>query len=412
MAPNLVHYDVVLKDAWVIDPSQSLNGRFDVAISDGKITEIAPNIPPYTTEQTLVIHGHILCPGLIDLHAHVYEWASYYGLNPDDAGVYSGVTTLVDQGSCGFRDFPDFTNTIVKQAQTDVRSFPLINRAHPQKPGLGIHGLLSPEQVDVEALIKYAKQEPDIFRGLKVHAESSTLSRWGMEVVKLAREVADKTSLPLYVHTGELFSVIEENRPNPDEVVKQTLSFMKPGDILAHCYSYKADGVFGKNITIPEHLKAAIDNGILLDVGHGIHFSLDIAQRMIAKGILPNTISSDVHGDFKTLHNDSTLDYSLCGTLSKLVAVGLDLETAIAGVTINPATVLAAENEIGTLKIGSRADITILEVVKGNWWFYDSLGQQVLAQQRFIPAWVIRSGIVIKPHCRLLRDLYTQKSQN
>jgi dihydroorotase len=404
-------YDLVLKGGWVIDPSQSLEGRFDIAIRDDRIVALAADLPSYQAKQTVKVDGLLVCPGFIDLHTHVYEWISDFGLCPDDAGIHSGVTTVVDQGSCGSRTFPDFKERIVAKAQTDVRSFPLVNQAQVQKAGREIiSDLLDPEMADREALVDLAKKETSVIRGFKVFVESGTLSRWGFNSIQLAREIGDRTGLPLYVHTGELFPVIETNRPSSGQVVKDAISFLKAGDILAHCYSYQADGIMGNHAVVPKHLIEAIDKGILLDLGHGQHFSFEIARRSIAQGVLPHTSSSDVHGDFSSPHNDSTLDYSLCGSLSKLIALGLDLETAIASVTIHPARVLRAESEIGTLKIGSLADITVIDLMDGEWLFHDSLGKQLSTKQQLVPTWVVRSGKLIKPNCRLLRDLHVAHS--
>jgi dihydroorotase len=180
---------------------------------------------------------------------------------------------------------------------------------------------------------------------------------------------------------------------------------MKAGDILGHCYSCQPDGLMGTRTQVPEWLFAAIERGILLDLGHGLKFSFDIARRMMAQGVFPHTISSDAHGNFKQLHDDSTLNYSLCGGISKLIALGLNLADAIAAVTINPARVLKAEAEIGTLKVGSIADITILELVEDDWLFFDALDEKLVAKQKLIPVGVVRSGKLIQPNCRLLRDL-------
>ncbi|MCL1475342.1 amidohydrolase/deacetylase family metallohydrolase [Argonema antarcticum] len=398
-------YDLVLKNGWVIDPSQSLNGRFDVAIDNGRIAAISNRLPPHRAKQTVAVNNLIICPGLIDLHTHVYRGTTIFGLNADDIGINAGITTVVDQGSCGYLTFQGFKSNVVDKAQTDVRSFPLVNQGPDGKSGNAGVGIQSPELVDKEALIELAEKYPKIVRGFKVHGESGSISRWGMGVLKLARELGDKTGLPLYVHTGELFRVDEDFRPNPEDVVEKLLSYMKSGDLLAHCYSSKPDGLMGTATKVPDSVMEAVQRGVLLDLGHGLNFSFEIADRMMSQGVLPDVISSDVHGDFETPYNDSFLKYSLCGAISKLMALGLDLVSAIASVTINPARVLKAEAEIGTLQIGSRADITILELLQGDWLFHDSQGKQLGAKQKLMPVWVVRAGQLIQPNCHFLRDL-------
>ncbi|BAZ52058.1 hypothetical protein NIES4103_47170 [Nostoc sp. NIES-4103] len=410
MKTNLDLYDLVLKNGWVVDPSQSLNGRFDVAVNNGKIVKIAQHLSGYEAKHTVAAEGYLICPGFIDLHTHVYEWVTTFGLSADDVGINAGVTTVVDQGSSSPFTFAGFKSNVVKKAKTDVRCFLLVNHAADQTIGNTVSGLENPQKVDIHPLIQLAEENPKIVRGFKVHAESGSISRWGMGVLELARQLGDRTNLPLYVHTGELFPVVEAHRPLPDKVVKDVLSYMKAGDLLGHCYSCQPDGVMGTRTTVPEWLFAAIERGILLDLGHGLKFSFDIARRMMEQKVLPHTISSDVHGDFKSVHNDSNLNYSLCGAVSKLMALGLDLVEAIATVTINPARVLKAEAEIGTLQVGSVADITILKLVEGDWLFFDSLGQQLLAKQKLVPVLVVRCGELMQPHGRLLRDLEHQSA--
>jgi len=402
---TIEHYDLVLTGGRVIDPSQALDGPYDVAVRDGKIAAVAAQLPPHTAKMTQAVNGQLICPGFIDLHVHVYEWVTDFGLWADDVGIHAGVTTIVDQGSCGPLTFLGFKANIVSPAQTDVRCFPSVNLAGALKGGMGAPVLHSPDMVDLEALSELAQGHSDIVRGFKVHGESGALSRWGTQVLELARQAADAAQLPLYVHTGELFAVVEENRPHPDQVIDYVLPHLKPGDLLAHCYSSRPDGLMGDRPAPSPALTQAIQNGIRLDLGHGINFSFAIARRMMGHGLWPYTISSDVHGDFTQPHNDATLDYSLCGALSKLVALGMDLTAAIAAVTLHPATVLQAETTLGTLKVGTPADITVLAISESPWVCRDAKGEQLVAPQKFHPVWVVKSGQLIQPDRRLLRDL-------
>ena len=398
-------YDLVLSGGRVIDPSQSLDGCYDIAIRDRTIAAIAPQLPPHVAQATLSVANYLVCPGFIDLHVHAYEWVTDFGLRADDVGIHAGATTIVDQGSCGPLTFLGFKANSVDPAQTDVRCFPSVNLAGALKGGMGAPALHSPEMVDLDALIQLADEHPQIVRGFKVHGESGALSRWGTQVLELARRAADAAQLPLYVHTGELFTVVEKNRPHPNQVIDYVLPYLRPGDILAHCYSCRPDGLMGDRTSPAATLLEAVEAGIRLDLGHGINFSFDIARRMMANGLLPHTISSDVHGDFDMPHNDATLDYSLCGALSKLIALGMELQAAIAAVTLHPAQILQSDSDIGTLKVGSRADITVLELINTPWVCQDSSGEQLIAPQKLSPVWVIRAGKRIQPNRRLLRDL-------
>lgn len=399
------HYELLIKGGRVIDAAQGIDGIMDVALREGKIAAISERLPEVNADRIVDAGKHIVSPGLIDLHVHVFEWMTNFGLPPDDAGLHSGVTTVVDQGSCGAWTFDGFRVYVAEPSETDIRCFISINVAGAMRGGLNGPELHSPVMVDVDALVATAQQNPTIVRGIKCHGESGSISRWGLEVLKSAREAAEQSALPLYVHTGELFSVDEANRPDPNGVLAKVLELLRPGDIVAHCYSNRPDGVMGLHERIPKELHDAGARGILLDLGHGVDFSFEIARRMMGEGLYPFTISSDVHGDFDSMHNDTLLDYSLCGALSKLIALGMTLDKALAAVTVNPARILGCENEIGSLKVGSTANVTILGEVSGDWRFRDAAGEQLTADLRYVPVWVIRAGRLLRPEGRLLRDL-------
>jgi len=236
-------------------------------------------------------------------------------------------------------------------------------------------------------------------------AESGAFSRWGFDVVRKAREASDRTGLPLYFHTGELFEVDEAHRPEPRALLPEILAIARPGDILGHVYSAMPDGVIGSDQVPSPALIEAAANGLLLDIGFGINFSYATARRMIAAGLLPHIISSDVHGLFPVMHDDSALDYSLAGAFARLVALGMPFGDALAAVTINPARVLSEEAEIGTLAVGSRADVTVLEECMGNWPMLDGQGEILVAERRWIPRLVLRAGQPVVPTLRLVRDV-------
>jgi dihydroorotase len=239
----------------------------------------------------------------------------------------------------------------------------------------------------------------------EIHAESGAFSRWGFGVVRKAREASDRTGLPLYFHTGELFEVDEAHRPEPRSLLPEILAIARPGDILGHVYSAMPDGVLGGDQTPSPALIDAAANGLLLDIGFGINFSYATARRMIAAGVLPHIISSDVHGLFPVMHDDSALDYSLAGAFARLVALGMPFGDALAAVTINPARVLGEEAEIGTLSVGSRADITVLEQRVEDWPLRDGQGEILVVERRWIPRLVLRAGQPVVPTLRLVRDV-------
>lgn len=398
-------YDVVVKGGEIIDPGTGTFGQYDVAVCGDRIAALDADIPATAARRVVDAKGALVTAGLIDIHAHVFEHGTDFGLNPDDAGIHSGCTTLVDQGSCGAWTFDPFKAFIVDRAKTEVLCFISINLSGTLRGCKGGPIIQCPDFVDVDVLARFAAQHPTIIRGVKGHGESGSWSRWGSRMLELAREASDRTGLPLYVHTGELWAVDEKNRPKPETVLPDILRLVRPGDILAHVYSAKDDGILGNRDRPSEEFLAALKSGVLTDVGHGVNFSFRVARKMMEFGVLPDMIGSDVHGDFYTHHNDETLDYSVCGTLSKLSALGIDLKHLVAGATLRPARILGMEDEIGTLRPGSRADITILDRIAGEWTFTDCEGERLVGQERFVPKYVVRRGEIVKPHNRLVRDV-------
>lgn len=403
--------DLIIENGRVIDPASGLDALADVAIRLGRIVAVGPKLE-MDAARRVDATGKLVCPGLIDLHVHVYEWTTNFGVCADDAGVHAGITTIVDQGSSGAWTFGGFKAHIIDKSITDVRAFVSINVAGALMGGMKGDVLHNPSMVDEESLLALIEQYPDLVKGIKCHGESGALSHWGTEVLEAAASAGRKGGVPLYVHTGELFPVIEDQRPDPDSVLAAVVPLLRAGDTMAHVYSSMPDGIVGDNEDVPPEVLQALEKGIHFDIGYGVNFSYRIARMMMAKGVYPNTISSDVHGDFNSYHDLSILDYSLLGAMSRLWALGMPLVEVIRCTTERPAAILKDLDEIGTLAVGTRADISILDPVEEPWKFRDGRGEELIASVRLLPALTIRAGIPIEPSMRLLPDLLNPELMN
>ena len=399
-------FETIIKGGRVIDPAGELDGPAQVAVTDGRIAAVATELPAHQAKNTYDATGKIVCPGLIDMHVHVYEWVTNFGLPADEAGVHSGATTIIDQGSAGPWTVGGFKAYIADPAETDVRSFVSANLAGALMGGMEGTVLHNPGMMRVEAIVEAQADYPDLVKGIKSHGESGGFSFWETDVLEMAVEAGDVTGLPLYIHTGELFPVDEPNRPRPETVMERVLPLVRPGDTVAHVYSCMPDGIMGPGDKVPDVVLEAYERGVHFDIGYGVNFSYRIARAMMAAKLFPNTIGSDVHADFNSYHDDSLLDYSLCGAMTRLNALGMPLADVIRRVTVNPAKILQEENEIGTLGIGSRADITVLDPVAGKWDLPDAEGEILSVDERLVPAMVYRQGREITPDRRLLRDVW------
>jgi dihydroorotase len=391
--------DLLLRGGRVIDPARHVDRVADIAMAAGRVVE-----PAGEARQVIDARGCVIAPGFIDLHVHVYEWLTNFGLPADQAGWQSGATTIVDQGSAGAWTLGGFKAFIADPARTDVRSFVSINLAGALQGGMRAETLHNPHMVDLEGLVEMAQRHPRLVRGIKCHGESGGFSLWGTEVLGRAAEAGRVAGLPLYVHTGELFPVDEANRPHPSRVMGQVVPFLKRGDVLAHVYSCMPDGIMSVDEKVPGWVHEAKASGVLFDLGHGINFSYRIARKMMEAGIFPDTLGSDVHGDFNAYHDFSLLDYSLFGGFNKLVGLGMPFVEAIRGLTATPAGVLD-DPTIGHLGIGARGNVTVLRSVPGDWTFRDALGETLTVRERWVPELVVLDGEVLAPPCTLLTDL-------
>ena len=237
-----LQFDLLLRGGRVIDPTSGRDGIADIGIRGSSIAAIEPAIPIDTARQVLDVTGKIVIAGMIDTHAHVYQHVTgRFGLNADMVGVRSGVTTLVDQGGPSCMTLPGFRHFIVEPAESRVLCFISMYLVGGMEGHL-YPALYGPEQVDVKATIRAARANPDIVRGVKAHAEIGGASRWGLEVVKLGKRIANELGIPLYIHLGQLWPVKDGATIDPDEVVRALMPLMEPGDVLAHPFTRHPGG--------------------------------------------------------------------------------------------------------------------------------------------------------------------------
>src|ERR1700691_208404 len=198
-------YDLLLRGGRVICPASDIDGIRDVAVRGGRIAAVENTILPSSSSEIIDVSGKLVLPGLIDTHAHVYQYVTgRFGLNPDLVGVRSGVTTVVDQGGPSCMTLPGFRHFVAEPAKTRVLCF---ISAYLVGGLEGHHSpeLYGPHQVNVAHTVKTIQENPDLVRGIKAHAEIGAASRWGLEVLKLAKRQAVESGMPLYIHLGQLW---------------------------------------------------------------------------------------------------------------------------------------------------------------------------------------------------------------
>jgi dihydroorotase len=407
-------YDLILRGGRVIDPAHHLDGILDVAVKDGRIAATLPSIAPSSAKASVDVSGKLVLPGLIDTHAHVFQYVTgRFGLEADLCGVRSGVTTLIDQGGPSCMTLPAFREYVVNAKQSRVLAF-LSAYLVGGMEGHYYPSLYKPDCVDVDATVKCALENPDIVKGFKAHAELGGFARWGIEVIRLSAEIAKKAKLPLYIHFGQLWPLPESgtNGVDPDTILEQVVPLMKPGDIIAHPFT-KHPGGFVHRGTGKLHpiVKEALARGLKVDVGHGSHFSFNMARIAIDAGVIPDTLGADMHGYNTRVPKPSpslagTPDehpdkehmffgqtrFSLVSAMTSMLALGLPIERIVPMVTTNPAKMIGMDKELGHLGTGAVADVSVLHDERGAWTLSDNEKTKVRTDRLLRPWFCLRAG--------------------
>src|SRR5579871_5875939 len=404
-------HDLLLKGGRVICPASGIDGQYDVAIRAGRIAAVEATILPSSAAEVVDVAGKLVLPGLIDTHAHVYQYVTgRFGLNPDMVGVRSGVTTLIDQGGPSCMTLPGFRHFIVEPAASQVLAF-LSAYLVGGLEGHYYPNLYSPAGVDIDATVAAANANKDIVRGIKGHAEIGGFARWGIKVLEMSAEIGRRTDLPLYVHFGTLWTLPESgaNGEDADTIIERVIPLLKAGDVLAHPFTRHPGGFVNRKGEVHKVIKAALDKGLKVDVGHGSHFSYRLARKAIDAGVVPHTLGADMHGYNTEVpapagtpreHADdenhpfaSQAKFSLVQAMSSMMALGLTLEQVVPMVTSNPAKMLGLADKIGTLRSGVEADVTVLDEMRGRYILRDNEKTEVVADRLLQPAFCLRAGV-------------------
>ncbi len=374
-------YDLLIKAGRVIDPAQNLDDKLDVAISKDRVAKVAKDIPSQESQKVIEARDKIVTPGLIDSHCHVYGGVLKDGVEPDAAGVKQGVTTVADAGSAGQAIFDGFPRYVIPSSRTTVYCF-----LHLSSQGLSVLPELRDwEEVDLDATVATIESHRDIIKGVKLRLVGNLVAGAGVEVVKIARKAARKFGLPIMVHIGDMKQQVSPT------LTEEFLPLMEPGDILSHVFTANPGSVLRPDGTVLPELREAMGRGVVLDVANGrFNLSFEVARKGMAQGILPTTLSTDV-----TRPSLTGPVYGLTVTMSKFMALGLDLKQVIEMTTINPARALSIEDRKGSLKPGMDADVSILEILSGSWELKDSAQQTIEATRLIAPGLTVKSGQLI-----------------
>jgi dihydroorotase len=372
--------DLLLKGGRLIDSKNKIDAKMDLAIKDGKIFKVASSIPASEAKKVLDVSGLIVSPGLINMHTHVYA-GSKPGFTdgtssqlPDAFAPRSGITTVVDAGTSGWKTFPDFKSKIIDGSATRVLAFLSIAASgySVDKAQEDINDMNA--QITAETVEKY----PDILVGVRI-GRYETDDNW--TPFDRAVEAATLSNTPLFVECHL-----------PKYSLEDQLKKMRPGDIMTHAFENVVERmtVVDDKGKVRPFVLAAQKRGVLFDIGHGGGgFWFNQAIPAFEQGLLPNSFGTDEH---RTSMNSGMK--TMLNVMSKYLNMGMGIADVIARGSWNAAKSIKRE-DLGNLSVGSVADIAVLSVNTGKFGFVDSGNNKINGDRKFEAELTVRAGKII-----------------
>jgi dihydroorotase len=369
-------YDLVIKSCDLLDPSQNLRGQRDIGIRNAVIAAVEPQIPDAMATQTLDAGGKLVTPGLVDFHTHVFHHTGI-GLPADELVPYTGTTTYVSAGDAGVGTFSAFKHYVMAQSRSRIVGF--LNISSIGLVGFPVGEMLNIDYADVDSAAKVLAENSDVLIGMKVRESLDVVGQNGLEPLKRAIAAAERSGTRgrVMCHIG--------NAPGD---LSALLDLLRPGDVLTHAYSGLGNNTV-MNGKLLDAALAAKRRGVIIDVGHGGgSFDYTVAEPAIQQGLVPDTISSDIHAVSVNTPGMPFLPW----VMSKFLNMGFPLEQVVAMTTVNPAKLIGRVDKLGTLQIGAPADVSILELVEHPVTFVDTRGNERPGQRYLKPVQTVRAG--------------------
>ena len=370
--------DLLVRGGEVLDPGQGLRGRYDVGIRWGRIVQVEPEIPVETASQVIDASTSLVTPGLVDLHTHVYPLGSALGLPADELTPHTATTTYVSAGDAGANNFGAFRHYIMAAARS--RMFAFVHISRMGLAGFPVGETLNIDYADVDAAARCIAENADVVLGVKVRISRNVVGDNGLEPLRRAIRAAQlsATGARVMCHIGDA----------PDDL-SALLDLLRPGDVLTHTYSGAGNNIVQKGRLLPAAL-AAKQRGVIIDVGHGGgSFDYTVAEPAIEQGLMPDTISSDIHA---LSGNSPGMPY-LPWVISKFLNLGLSLEQVVAMATSAPAKVINRVDKLGTLQVGAPADVSIFKLVEEPVEFVDTKNNRRSGTRWLKPLHTVRAGV-------------------
>jgi dihydroorotase len=348
-------------------------GVVDVLVgADGRIAEVGPSLAVSADVERIDGKGAWMSPGWIDLHVHIWHGGTDISLRPSECGAERGVTTLVDAGSAGEANFHGFREYIIEPARERIKAF--LNLGSIGLVACNrVSELMDIRSIDFDRILQVYADNSEHIVGIKVRASHVITGSWGITPVKLGKKIAKILKIPMMVHVGE-----------PPALYDEVLEVLGPGDIVTHCFNGKAGSSILEDEDLFDLAERCAGEGIRLDIGHGgASFSFRVAEAAIKRGLLPFSISTDLHN-----RSMNFPVWDLATTMSKLLSVGMPFEKVIEAVTHAPASAIKLPL-INRLAVGERAEFTIFDLVESDVEAVDSMGDAAVLKQLFEPRYAV-----------------------
>jgi len=374
-------FDLLLTGGTVLNPASGVRQELDVAVKDGRIAALEAKLPRAQAKSVIEMPDCYVTPGLIDFHVHSFWGVNPYGCELDALCMSTGVTTAIDAGSSGPINFKGFKKLVYEPSKTRMIAF----------IALAQHGVLNdPGELedlrfaDPNAAAATVGESPDVGVGIKVRLHKKGVGQNGREALRLAIRAGEASKSPVMVHVGNTVISMSE--------IADTL---RRGDVITHCYTPQKPSIIDEQGKLLPEVRKAKERGVIFDVGHaGGHFDFNLVRRAMGEGIVPDIISSDLHGRLSQPGFGVVGD--LLTTLTKFLPLGLTFDEIIARCTTNPARVIGWQDRIGTLEVGREADIAVLQLVNQPTKLRDSVGGEMTVDERIAARWTIRRGEVFQ----------------
>jgi len=382
-------YDLVIKNGVVLDPKNNIHDKKDIGINSGKITSIESNISDNNAIDIIEADGKLVLPGLVDLHVHVWWGVAHLAVEADPFCLERGVTTAIDAGSSGANTIAGFHKYVISKSKTRILAFLHISGMGQLDNDIG--ELEDIRWARVEKAIEASTLHSESIVGIKVRLSHDIVGKNDIEAFNRALQVAKEINKPIMIHIGGSYNSLEKILPR-----------MRSGDIITHSFTQRPHGILDNNNKVIDIAWDAYKRGVIFDVGHGAgSFSFPVAEACLEQGISPGTISSDIHK-----YNARGPVFDLLTTLSKYLYLGLPLEEVISKASYVPAEAINMDSNIGTIQMGSDADIAIVEHIKqGKFNFKDAENNQRIGKELLVPIVTLRKGERFNPKHKIHKKL-------